>query len=388
MNRELSAILLSGMTMAGCALAFWLWGNWKYSIGAVVSLLIGGLTLGSGLYALLLYADWPVTIAATAGMMLPCAFFLWPASRYKDARFFYTLCQTYLPGMALLFLMAYCFERDKGLLALFLLFTGAAAGGFLFLHYRTYYRAAQRVMRQGWLRLTLLTVGGWLPLLAAVGWAHPDGAALLGLLSLAAGVLAAGWILEQQLQIAALSADNRAARARLREVEVYHDLAYRDALTKVGNRAALDRDIQVIVRQSIGWISCWMMDLNNLKKTNDTHGHAAGDRLLVGLCTLAHDVIASSGSVYRIGGDEFLILLPRIPASGRLRLEQTFREALAEHNSRQDISISVAVGGATTRLDGMEAGAAMAQINRLVLTADQAMYAEKQRQSRETVSLV
>jgi diguanylate cyclase (GGDEF)-like protein len=61
--------------------------------------------------------------------------------------------------------------------------------------------------------------------------------------------------------------------------------------------------------------SCYSLislDLNNLKLVNDTQGHAAGDRLIQTFAKVLDDVFGKRGTVGRMGGDEFLVILPDI----------------------------------------------------------------------------
>lgn len=385
MENELPAIFITGAVMAGCALAVLLWGTWRYPARMMVALFLSGLAVGIGLYTLLAGSSCP-PLPASAGLVLPVLFLLWPASRYRDARFFFSVCQTYLPGISLLLLISYCLQRGTDVSALFLLFSGAAAESLLLIRFRGRYRKAQETLPRAWTRMVLLTVAAWLPLAGIIGWTPQGG--ILCLISQAASFLAVGWILEQQLRLDAVSGDTDALRERIRELENCYDMAYRDALTKAGNRAALDRDMQRMAQHRVGWISCWMMDLNNLKETNDTHGHAAGDRLLVGLSKTARDVLGSYGFLYRIGGDEFLVLLPGAEGDDRIRRETALHDAIKTYNRVRAIPISVAVGGATGYIGAVSACEALTRIQSLIEEADRRMYCKKRRRRNRDVTLV
>ena len=80
------------------------------------------------------------------------------------------------------------------------------------------------------------------------------------------------------------------------------EIAYTDKLTKMGNRYALERDARECVLEQTSIVS---MDLNLLKTTNDTYGHAGGDVLLQ---SAAKCMTAVYDKVYRVGGDEFIAL--------------------------------------------------------------------------------
>lgn len=85
-----------------------------------------------------------------------------------------------------------------------------------------------------------------------------------------------------------------------------------DDLTGLGNLrqlGAMERPYRH--HQEIG---VWYFDVNHLKQVNDTEGHSAGDRLLIHFASLLRSCEASGARAYRIGGDEFLLIVPQ--ASG------------------------------------------------------------------------
>jgi len=90
------------------------------------------------------------------------------------------------------------------------------------------------------------------------------------------------------------------------------DLARRDALTGLSNRLAWEEAIEQLESASTP-IGIVFADVDGLKSANDTHGHEMGDRLLVAVATLLASAapVARATDVFRIGGDEFAILLPR-----------------------------------------------------------------------------
>jgi two-component system cell cycle response regulator len=72
-----------------------------------------------------------------------------------------------------------------------------------------------------------------------------------------------------------------------------------------------------------------MMDLDDLKLINDTHGHMAGDRVLQDVATALAKSIRRGDSVGRYGGDEFVALLPSTDAAGALPIVERIREAVS-----------------------------------------------------------
>lgn len=89
-------------------------------------------------------------------------------------------------------------------------------------------------------------------------------------------------------------------------------MSYRDYLTKIGNRYAMNEYITGLQKdESIGIAYC---DITGLKRVNDAEGHEAGDRLIVRACESLKTVFDDYG-VFRIGGDELLALCPKIDES-------------------------------------------------------------------------
>ena len=88
-------------------------------------------------------------------------------------------------------------------------------------------------------------------------------------------------------------------------------MAYVDALTQIGNRHALRRDYNSYQGHEV---TVAMMDLDDFKMINDTHGHEAGDRVLREVGKLLSDTFGKE-YCYRYGGDEFLLIVPDISIS-------------------------------------------------------------------------
>ena len=77
-------------------------------------------------------------------------------------------------------------------------------------------------------------------------------------------------------------------------------------MTGIGNRAAFDRDAGILhAKRDTNTFAVAVFDVNNLKYTNDTYGHAAGDRLIKDTADSVKDAFSAIGRCYRIGGDEF-----------------------------------------------------------------------------------
>lgn len=105
-----------------------------------------------------------------------------------------------------------------------------------------------------------------------------------------------------------------------------HDLANRDSLTGIRNKTAYDNEIERLggeLSSGLDRFGIAMIDLNFLKKTNDRYGHDKGNISIKKLCDLVCDIYVHS-PVYRIGGDEFAVILKNVDYENASELEKTF----------------------------------------------------------------
>jgi diguanylate cyclase (GGDEF)-like protein len=127
--------------------------------------------------------------------------------------------------------------------------------------------------------------------------------------------------------------------------------------------------------------SVLMIDSDNLKTVNDTHGHDAGNRLLRHLAQAIQAELRFTDVSARYGGDEFIVLLPDTPAKGAMEVAERIRNRVA--NSPLDyegnrLLISVSIGIASFPEDG-------ATLDALASHADRALYSAKQDGRNRTV---
>jgi diguanylate cyclase (GGDEF)-like protein len=93
-----------------------------------------------------------------------------------------------------------------------------------------------------------------------------------------------------------------------KEAAIFHELAIKDLLTGCYNRNAYRNDTDGWEDlQNVLLVTC---DLNDLKRCNDTLGHAYGDQYITDSAALLKKIFSDYGNVYRIGGDEFCIIIP------------------------------------------------------------------------------
>ena len=145
-------------------------------------------------------------------------------------------------------------------------------------------------------------------------------------------------------------------------------LAHSDSLTGLANRRRLDEDLHACRRNRRVPVAVMMVDVDNFKVINDTHGHAAGDRILQAIGTLLAREVRSKDVVYRYGGEEFCVLLPGSNVEEAMRVAERIRRSTAE--------LTVPVSGNVTVSVGVAIGVA-AEVMRTLGEADAALFDAK-----------
>ena len=146
------------------------------------------------------------------------------------------------------------------------------------------------------------------------------------------------------------------------------ELSLRDALTGLANRRLLDIIIERVsaeARRSAKPFAVLMLDADHFKIYNDTHGHAAGDQVLVEIGRIMSAQIRETDLAARYGGEEFIAVLSDEDLPGALQVAERIRFAVAAETS---ITVSIGVAG---WYRGVETGD-------LVKQADEALYRAKQ----------
>jgi len=125
------------------------------------------------------------------------------------------------------------------------------------------------------------------------------------------------------------------------EKEKYMYTSNTDELTKCFNRLAYDSDMEKLDLNT-EWVYI-SLDLNGLKKANDTLGHSAGDELICAAANCMKFAFASYGKIYRIGGDEFVALIQE-SVSNIDSILQVFDTTIRDWHGKYSNSISVSYG--------------------------------------------
>jgi len=156
------------------------------------------------------------------------------------------------------------------------------------------------------------------------------------------------------------------------------ELAVRDGLTGLFNRRAFDSRLADEVQRAVRYqrpLSLLMIDIDHFKLYNDQHGHPQGDALLRELSTLFLNCVRSTDFVARYGGEEFAVILPETNPSNAQAVASIIRERVCAHpflfrETQPGGALTVSVGVAGND-DGLP------EADRLLLTADQALYQAK-----------
>lgn len=154
-------------------------------------------------------------------------------------------------------------------------------------------------------------------------------------------------------------------------------LASEDVLTGLANRRVLSETVDELIashrNKADGKFAILCLDLDRFKAVNDTHGHAAGDRLLQAVAQRLREMLRSSDVIARIGGDEFAVL---IATADQLSTVEAVASRIVEALSRpyeidgHQILIGASVGIALGPVDGETT-------NDLLIAADLALYSAK-----------
>lgn len=153
-------------------------------------------------------------------------------------------------------------------------------------------------------------------------------------------------------------------------------LAHFDVLTSLPNRETLEDRAQYLIRlakRNNDVLAVMFLDLDHFKDINDSLGHSIGDALLMQVATRLRSLLREEDTLSRLGGDEFILLLPESDASGAAQVAQKIISELARpyEIEQYELNITASVGIAIYPHDGVN-------FEVLSKSADTAMYCAKQ----------
>ncbi|MBN2894435.1 MAG: diguanylate cyclase [Campylobacterales bacterium] len=185
--------------------------------------------------------------------------------------------------------------------------------------------------------------------------------------------------LEQEIALRTLSLEQ--ANAKLA------NLASHDPLTGLKNRLTFETALEALLHhyaKGHPGFGLLMLDIDYFKQINDTYGHTIGDAVLQELATLLRQSVRDGDDVYRLGGEEFMILFQRIELSALQVKSSTLIEAVAAHTFLSDsYGLHVTISGGLYHPDLADASS----VHELLARTDTALYASK-RNGRNRLSMV
>jgi diguanylate cyclase (GGDEF)-like protein len=170
----------------------------------------------------------------------------------------------------------------------------------------------------------------------------------------------------------------------IQAAELYHrEAAVLDPLTELLNRSSLlprFREISQQARLTRRPVSLLMCDIDTFKAINDTYGHDRGDAVLRDVAYQMRRQLRSFELIYRLGGEEFLVVLPGVGGERAKEIAERLRLAVRDTAS-SGVSITISVGVSAGSGDGVE-------FDTLFKAADMALYqAKRAGRNRVVVSL-
>jgi diguanylate cyclase (GGDEF)-like protein len=179
--------------------------------------------------------------------------------------------------------------------------------------------------------------------------------------------------LEDGIAITAADITDRKLSERDSEHRAQHD-----ELTGLPNRSLLGDRLQQAIDRAVRYrnkVGLFLIDLDKFKEINDTRGHAAGDQVLIAVAQRLRESVRASDSVLRIGGDEFIVVMPDVLEERDVRrLAAKMNAAVANGGppGLEDVEMSCSIGIAIYPSQALVA-------DELFSRADAAMYEAKRR---------
>ncbi len=160
-------------------------------------------------------------------------------------------------------------------------------------------------------------------------------------------------------------------------------MATTDSLTGLCNRASFERqlarDVEMVKRYQMP-LSLLLVDIDDFKQINDTHGHPTGDRVLQNMATILTGCVRKVDCVGRYGGDEFIVLMPETSRAQAEAVRNRIQERLDYQNGLgREVPYQASIG-----LYAMEAG----NTDGLMEFLDQDLYREKHRKYERNIEVM
>ena len=134
--------------------------------------------------------------------------------------------------------------------------------------------------------------------------------------------------------------------------DVLRENAVTDALTGLYNRSLLEDSLQQAIQlhnRTKEPMALVTLDIDHFKKINDTLGHDIGDQVLRGVAELLKNRLRGTDKVFRLGGEEFLLLLHGTDKIDSRKIAESIRKAIASNSFIRELAVTVSLGVANLR---------------------------------------
>lgn len=156
-----------------------------------------------------------------------------------------------------------------------------------------------------------------------------------------------------------------------------------DPLTNLLNRSSLNSTLQremKLAQRHNTQLAIMILDIDNFKMINDVHGHLAGDAILIQVAEVINETIRETDIAFRIGGEEFLVLITDSDPLGTEKLAERLRMKMEQSFVKfenQNIQFTISLGVSYLQFKDSQ--------NELIGRADKAMYAAKKAGKNQVV---
>ena len=170
------------------------------------------------------------------------------------------------------------------------------------------------------------------------------------------------------------------------ELDKARQQAFNDALTGLMNRRGFDQALNETINESIEYgkpFCLLLIDIDNFKQVNDTHGHLVGDKVLRGLSKLLVNQMRGNDLLSRYGGEEFAVILPNTPINGAFTVAENLRKA-AQKLRLTHVKTGLRITDITIS-SGVTAYRKGESVEALITRCDKALYRAKHQGRNKTI---
>jgi diguanylate cyclase (GGDEF)-like protein len=132
------------------------------------------------------------------------------------------------------------------------------------------------------------------------------------------------------------------------QIKINKEISYVDSLTKIKNRKAYDEKLKELVNLYKRYktiFSIAILDIDDFKKVNDTYGHSVGDVALKDMAQVLKSSIRSSDMLYRIGGEEFVVIFPNTTlAKSKVVIEEIRKKVKNDFKVAENDTLTLSIG--------------------------------------------